>query len=96
MQTSLLSRLTPILAILSLALAGGLVLPVAGYMAGKRLIGAYEGKLGLTDYLSSVYAAAGRGEILAWWLVLTPALVAILWYLVLRLGWRTERTTSDD
>jgi hypothetical protein len=96
MQTGLRSRLTPIFAILGLALAGGIALPIAGYMAGKRLIGAYEGKLGLTDYLSSIYGAAGRGELLAWWLMLTPALIAILWYLVLRVGWRSEEATSDD
>jgi hypothetical protein len=94
--TSLLSRLTPVLAILGLALAGGLALPIAGYVAGKRLIGAYEGKLGLTDYLNSVYGAAGRGELLAWWLLLTPALIAIVWYLIIRAGRRSERAPSED
>ena len=95
-HTSLLSRLTPVLAILGLALAGGLALPIAGYVAGKRLIGAYEGKLGLTDYLNSVYGAAGRGELLAWWLLLTPALIAIVWYLIIRAGRRSERAPSED
>lgn len=95
-QTRLLSRLTPVLAILGLALAGGLALPIASYVAGKRLIGAYEGKLGLTDYLSSVYAAAGRGEFLAWWLLLTPALIAMLWYLIIRTGRRSESATDVD
>lgn len=84
------TRVLPLLALLGLALAGGLGLPVASYMAGKRVIGAYEGKLGLTDYLDSVYGAAGRGEFLAWWLLLTPALVAGVWYVVIRLGWRRE------
>jgi hypothetical protein len=95
MHPGILSRLTPVLAILGLALAGGLMLPIAGYMAGKRLIGAYEGKLGLSDYLSSIYAAAGRGDVLAWWLLLTPALIAIVWYLVIRLGRRLEKTAED-
>ena len=96
MQTGLLSRLTPVLAILCLALAGGLALPIAGYMAGKRLIGAYEGKLGLTDYLGSLYEAAGRGEILAWWLLLAPALIATVWYLLARLGsWSRESSVED-
>jgi len=85
-QSTLQSRLAPLFAILGLALAGGLVLPIAGYMAGKRLIGAYEGKLGLTDYLSSIYDAAGRGELLAWWLLLAPVLIAIIWYLIVRVG----------
>jgi hypothetical protein len=96
MPTGLRSYLTPVLAMLGLALAGGLALPIAGYMAGKRLIGAYEGKLGLTDYLNSVYGAAGRGELLAWWLMLAPALIAIVWYLVIRVGWRSDRTTGND
>lgn len=91
MKTTLGSRLKPVLAIISLALAGALVVPIAGYMGGKRLIGAYEGKLGLSDYLDSIYAAAGRGEILAWWLLLTPALIAILWYLIIRLGQWLEK-----
>jgi hypothetical protein len=96
MNNSLGRRLTPWLAILGLALAGGLVLPIASYMAGKRLIGAYEGKLGLTDYLGSIYDAAGRGELLAWWLLLAPALIAILWYLLLRVGrWSGEARAED-
>lgn len=94
MQTGLLSRLTPVLAILGLALTGVLIVPIAGYMAGKRLIGAYEGKLGLSDYLDSIYAAAARGEVLAWWLLLAPALIAIVWYFIIRLGRRTGRSTE--
>lgn len=86
----------PLLAILGLALVGGLALPIAGYVAGKRLIGAYEGRLGLTDYLSSVYGAAGRGELLAWWLLLAPALISILWYLIIRVGQRSGSATDDD
>lgn len=80
------SPLAPLLALAGLALAGGLIVPIASYMAGKRVIGAYEGKLGLSDYLGSVYGAAGRGELLAWWLLLSPALIALVWYLVIRLG----------
>ena len=96
MQTSVLSRLTPLLAILGLALVGGRVLPIAGYMAGKRLIGAYEGRLGLSDYLGSIYGAAGRGELLAWWLLLAPALIAIVWYLLIRVGRRLESAPDED
>lgn len=89
------TRLLSLLALLGLALTGGLVLPVASYMAGKRVIGAYEGKLGLSDYLASVYAAAGRGEVLAWWLLLAPALIAVVWYLIVRLGWRRAPDPDD-
>jgi len=71
---------------LGLALTGFLVLPVAGYLAGKRVIGAYEGRLGLRDYLDSIYSAAAGGEVLAWWLLLTPILIAVVWYLVVRLA----------
>lgn len=88
------ARLLPLLTLLALAATGGLVLPIASYMAGKRVIGAYEGKLGLRDYLDSVYGAAGRGEFLAWWLLLAPALIALVWYAVFRLGWR-QRAESD-
>ncbi len=96
MSNRLLRRLTPWLAILGLALTGGLVLPIASYMAGKRLIGAYEGKLGLTDYLGSIYDAAGRGELLAWWLLLAPALIALLWYLLVRVApWSGEASVED-
>ena len=84
-----------LVAFVILAVAGGLLLPVASYVAGKRLIGAYEGKLGLSDYLSSVYAAAGRGEPLAWWLLLAPTLIVVVWYLVLRLGGSWAPRDSD-
>lgn len=91
------ARLLPLLSLLSLlflALAGGLAMPIASYMTGKRVIGPYEGKLGLRDYLGSLYEAAGRGELLAWWLLLSPALVAGVWYLLLRFAWPREAT--DD
>ena len=85
-RTSLLA----VLALLVLTLTGGLVLPIAGYVAGKRWIGPYEGKLGLSDYLGSIYAAASQGELLAWWLLLTPALITVLWYVV----WRLSRSVA--
>lgn len=85
-RTSLLAVLT----VLVLTLTGGLLLPIAGYVAGKRWIGPYEGKLGLSDYLGSLYAAAGRGELLAWWLLLTPVLITVVWYVV----WRLSRSAA--
>lgn len=81
-------RLPVILLALGLAFTGCFVLPVASYMTGKRVIGPYEGKLGLSDYLGSIYAAAGRGEFLAWWLLLAPVLIAGTWYLLGRLARR--------
>lgn len=73
---------------LGLALLGGLVLPITAYMAGKRVIGAYEGRLGLRDYLGSIYGGAADGDLLAWWLLLTPVLIAVAWYLVIRVARR--------
>ncbi len=88
MQKGRRSPLKPLLAVLALALTGGLVLPIAGYVAGKRTIGAYAGRLGLSDYLGSIYAAAFRGELLAWWLLLTPALTAAVWFVLTRIAQR--------
>jgi len=85
-RSGLRSLFRSLLGMLGLALMGVLVLPVAGYVAGKRVIGAYEGRLGLRDYLDSIYSAAAAGEVLAWWLLLTPILIAIVWYLVVRLA----------
>ncbi len=68
-----------------LVLAGALLVPAVAYVAGKRLIGTYEGKLGFIDYADSIYAAASRGEVLAWLILLSPALVWLVWYLILRL-----------
>lgn len=88
MKSGFRSALRTFLGFLGLVFLGGIVLPIAGYVAGKRIIGAYEGKRGLSDYLDSIYSAAGGGEILAWWLLLTPLLIALAWYLVIRLGRR--------
>lgn len=81
---------------LILALAGGVALPVAGYMAGKRLIGPYEGRLGLRDYVDSIYGALGRGEPLAWLVVLAPLLIVLTWWTVIRLGRRAGRRAAQD
>ena len=95
MQRGLHSSMKSLLAVLALALTGGLVLPIAGYLAGKRTIGAYAGRLGLSDYLGSIYAAAFRGELLAWWLLLTPALIAAVWYGLTRVSQRAGGSHED-
>ncbi len=77
-----------LLGCVGLGLVGAVGAPIAGYVVGKHVIGAYEGRLGLMDYAGSIYAAAGRGEFLAWWLILSPLLIAAVWYLVFRLGRR--------
>jgi len=87
--------MAPLLTLAGVALAGGFLLPAAGYLTGRMVIGPYEGKLGLRDYLGNIYAAAGQGELLAWWLLLAPALVMAVWYLVIRLG-RGRREMVDE
>lgn len=88
-------RIGPLLTLAGAALAGGFLLPAAGYLTGRMVIGPYEGKLGLRDYLGNIYAAAGQGELLAWWLLLAPALVLGVWSLLIRLG-RDRRETVDE
>lgn len=77
-----------------LGLAGALLVPAIAYVAGKRLIGSYEGKLGFIDYADSIYAAASRGEVLAWLILLSPMLVWLVWYLILRLQRRLLTATE--
>ena len=76
----------------ALALAGTLALPVAAYVAGKRVVGAYEGKYGLSDYLESITTGAGRGEPAAWVLLLAPTALVLVWLLV---GWGFRRLRRD-
>ncbi|MEZ5561619.1 MAG: hypothetical protein R3F27_01510 [Gammaproteobacteria bacterium] len=83
-----------LLLLAGLGLAGAVVVPAVAYTAGKRLIGAYEGKLGFMDYADSIYAAASRGELLAWLILLSPALVWLVWFLILRLQRRLLAATG--
>lgn len=81
-------RLRTWLIALALAVAGTLALPVAAYVAAKRVVGTYEGKYGLSDYLASIYAGAGRGEPAAWVLLLAPTALVLIW---LAVGWGFRR-----
>ena len=78
----------------ALALTGAVIVPAIAYTAGKRLIGAYEGKLGFMDYADSIHAAAGRGEALAWLILLSPTLVWLVWFLILRVQRRLLATSG--
>jgi hypothetical protein len=84
MRTLLTTLIRWLLLFAALALTGAVIVPAIAYTAGKRLIGAYEGKLGFMDYADSIYAAASRGEALAWLILLSPALVWLIWFLILR------------
>lgn len=68
--------------------AATLALPVVTYVAGKRVVGTYEGKYGLSDYLGSIVAGAGRGEAPAWLLLGAPLAIVLVW---LAVGWTWRR-----
>lgn len=65
--------------LLFLGVAGPLLVPVAAYVAGGRIVGPYAGARGLESYLGAIYADALRGRLLALAIVLGPLLVAIGW-----------------
>jgi hypothetical protein len=71
-----------------IALLGGtLLLPVACYLAGARLIAPYEGPHGLSSYFGAIYADAARAQPLALALILGPALIVVIWKMN-RWAWR--------
>lgn len=88
MHPRIAATLRYVLSILILGLVGWLVLPVIGYMAGKRVIGAYEGRLGLRDYMDHIHAGVDQGEPLALLIVLAPLLIAMVWTVLYRVGRR--------
>ncbi len=62
-----------------LLILGFLVVPVATYLTGGRLIGPYAGQRGLASYLGMIYSDAGRGRIAALALVFGPLLGIGVW-----------------
>jgi hypothetical protein len=58
---------------------GWLLLPILAYVAGRRIVGPYEGTRGLLSFLSTIYRAAIEGEALALILVLAPTLLLAIW-----------------
>jgi len=81
--------------LLLVAASGPLLLPVAAYVAGGRLIGPYAGARGLASYLESIYGAALAGGPLALAVVLGPVLVVLAWSLRRRLLQRLAGPESD-
>ncbi len=71
-------RLTLFLALLAV---GGVLLPIAGYVLGGRLVGPYAGPRGLASYLGAIYADVARGRPLALLLLLAPVLCFGIWEL---------------
>ncbi|MCC7330116.1 MAG: hypothetical protein IT484_08195 [Gammaproteobacteria bacterium] len=72
---------TRTLAWLALVATGGLLLPVAAYWAGTRIIGPYAGTRGLATFIEALYHDAAGGSPLALALLAGPVLIAILWKL---------------
>lgn len=64
---------------------GLVLLPVAGYVVGGRLIGPYPGPRGLASYFGAIFSEAGRGHPLALLLLLGPAAIVVIWWLRARL-----------
>jgi hypothetical protein len=71
-----------------LAAAGAVLVPVAAYVAGGRLVGPYAGPRGLASYLGSIYADAFSGRPQALLLLLGPLLCMGIWELR---GWLCRR-----
>lgn len=87
------ARRLPLL--LLVAASGPLLLPVAAYVAGGRLVGPYAGSRGLASYLESIYGDALAGGALALAVVLGPVLIVVAWSLRRRLLQRFAANESD-
>ena len=77
---------------LGLLLVGLVLLPIAIYWLGPRLLGEFGGH-GFSDFFGSLVARLRAGEFAAWFLVYSPYLVIQVLRLT-RLGWRASRPTS--
>jgi hypothetical protein len=82
--------------LLFLGIAGPLLLPVAAYVAGGRVVGPYPGSRGLASYLGDIYAEALQGSVLALAIVLGPLLVALAWALRRQLLRPSSRTAGNE
>jgi hypothetical protein len=71
-------------------LTGGIGLPAAAYLAGKRFIGAYEDSRGVAAYVGSIWEGALAAEPQAWAVLLAPLGLVVCWSAVAR-GLRRPR-----
>ena len=86
-QSAIRRILTKELALLAILLFLGLaVLPIAIWFVGKAVFGAYGGA-GYMDFFGTLSGKIRTGDLVAWFLVLSPYLV---WQIVrlMALGWR--------
>ncbi len=74
-----------------LMILGLIVLPIAIWFVGKSVFGAYGGA-GYADFFGVLSAKLRNGDVVAWFLVLSPYLV---WQCLrlMALGWRTVGKT---
>ena len=68
--------------IFMLCLAGVVIAPLAAYVFGAALMGAYEGEGGLPGFLGAVYGDAIQGGSAALGLVLSPTLFVLTWWAI--------------
>lgn len=78
---------------LCLLFVGLVLLPVAIYLIGPRVLGEFGG-YGFADFFGSLSARLRAGEPAAWFLVLSPYL-AIQVLRLTRAGWRASRPTGS-
>lgn len=77
-------------ALVALITVAAVIIPVIAYFIGGYMVGPYEGDGGLTNYLGTIYVAAGQGERAALTLILAPMLMVMIW-LGVWLAWRRNR-----
>jgi hypothetical protein len=65
------------------------LLPLAIYWVGLFVVGPYAGETGVTGLIGPIWTDLGRGQLVAWMLVLSPYLVVQLARLS-RLLWRAS------
>jgi hypothetical protein len=81
---------TELLILSGLLAFGLLVLPIAVYWVGEKVIGEYASDEGLWGLLTAVWSGVAHGAPMAWILVLSPYVVVQL----LRLAWALRKPPS--
>jgi len=74
---------------LMLVLFGILILPIAIYAVGDAVFGDYAGA-GFSDFYSTLHEALRRGELMVWYLILSPYVILQLSRVTLY-GFRRDR-----
>ena len=57
-----------------------LIVPAGIYVIGRALVGPYQGPLGLLGLIGNIYTDALHGRVSAWFLLLSPLLIVLVWY----------------